>query len=413
MAEVIRRVGARAVRISVLSSCKGNHTSGENGVQTTADSYTPRAIECHHRTVLPAPEKHERLANRGKLPGSGHSRETSVYRERLLGVFYSGDDKLTDATLSAETLPFGVSGDCLSVCVFSGDRNQNIEECPTQHRIHSELAHVRRAALQASFALRMTLDPDGKLTRATPNVRTHVLVQQQVRRFRTLVQQSSEQQRLFSLPPCRVGAWPSVTACVWPCVRLCVRAFGWQKDDKATQPLYRSRTAYYDILCVTPSATAAQIKSAYYRQSFRWHPDRNGGSEEARRRFAEVCEAYGVLASAALRRRYDSGVLSETDLRAAGRPSREHVTRTASGPQHIHTGAHTHTGSKTQFDFEAFYRGHYGEQEARREALRRREAAQRETQEEYRRFVRRKNIEVSMMVLVTAACLILLSITES
>uniref|UniRef100_A0A8C4S5K7 J domain-containing protein n=1 Tax=Erpetoichthys calabaricus TaxID=27687 RepID=A0A8C4S5K7_ERPCA len=47
--------------------------------------------------------------------------------------------------------------------------------------------------------------------------------------------------------------------------------------------MVKSKTAYYDILQVTPSATQAQIKTAYYKQSFLYHPDRNAGSEEAAR----------------------------------------------------------------------------------------------------------------------------------
>uniref|UniRef100_A0A3B3DI57 J domain-containing protein n=1 Tax=Oryzias melastigma TaxID=30732 RepID=A0A3B3DI57_ORYME len=44
--------------------------------------------------------------------------------------------------------------------------------------------------------------------------------------------------------------------------------------------LHRSRTAYYDILRVSPSATQSQVKTAYYKQSFVYHPDKNPGSKE-------------------------------------------------------------------------------------------------------------------------------------
>nr|BAE88241.1 unnamed protein product [Macaca fascicularis] len=42
-----------------------------------------------------------------------------------------------------------------------------------------------------------------------------------------------------------------------------------------------SRTALYDLLGVPSTATQAQIKAAYYRQCFLYHPDRNSGSAEA------------------------------------------------------------------------------------------------------------------------------------
>uniref|UniRef100_A0A673BB84 J domain-containing protein n=1 Tax=Sphaeramia orbicularis TaxID=375764 RepID=A0A673BB84_9TELE len=67
--------------------------------------------------------------------------------------------------------------------------------------------------------------------------------------------------------------------------------------------------SYYDILKVSPSATQSQIKSAYYKQSFIYHPDKNAGSEEAKQMFAEISEAYTVLGNITLRRKYDRGIL--------------------------------------------------------------------------------------------------------
>uniref|UniRef100_A0A8C4KL84 DnaJ homolog subfamily C member 30, mitochondrial n=1 Tax=Dromaius novaehollandiae TaxID=8790 RepID=A0A8C4KL84_DRONO len=73
------------------------------------------------------------------------------------------------------------------------------------------------------------------------------------------------------------------------------------------------------LLGVPATATQAQIKTAYYEQSFRYHPDRNAGSAEAAQRFAAISEAYLVLGSAALRRKYDRGLLSREDLRGAAK----------------------------------------------------------------------------------------------
>uniref|UniRef100_A0A3B5RC39 J domain-containing protein n=1 Tax=Xiphophorus maculatus TaxID=8083 RepID=A0A3B5RC39_XIPMA len=42
-----------------------------------------------------------------------------------------------------------------------------------------------------------------------------------------------------------------------------------------------TKTAYYDILKVSPRATQSQVKTAYYKQSFIYHPDKNPGSKEA------------------------------------------------------------------------------------------------------------------------------------
>ncbi|KAG8509834.1 DnaJ subfamily C member 30, mitochondrial [Galemys pyrenaicus] len=145
-----------------------------------------------------------------------------------------------------------------------------------------------------------------------------------------------------------------------------------------------SRTALYELLGVPSTATQAQIKAAYYRQSFLYHPDRNSGSAEAAERFTRIAQAYVVLGSATLRRKYDRGLLSNEDLRGPGvRPSKTPAAepgspyaRPPASPRH--TGGQTPPGaSRTMFDFDAFYQAHYGEQlererrqRARREALR-------------------------------------------
>lgn len=145
-----------------------------------------------------------------------------------------------------------------------------------------------------------------------------------------------------------------------------------------------SRTALYELLGVSSTATQAQIKAAYYRQSFLYHPDRNSGSAEAAERFTRISQAYVVLGSATLRRKYDRGLLSDADLRGPGvRPSRTPAADPGA-PRAPPPASRTHGrgqaapgANRTMFDFDAFYQAHYGEQlererrqRARREALR-------------------------------------------
>ncbi|XP_038190593.1 LOW QUALITY PROTEIN: dnaJ homolog subfamily C member 30, mitochondrial-like [Arvicola amphibius] len=150
-----------------------------------------------------------------------------------------------------------------------------------------------------------------------------------------------------------------------------------------------SRTALYEMLGVPSTATQAQIKAAYYRQSFLYHPDRNPGSPEAAERFTRFAEAYRVLGSTILRRKYDRGLLSDQDLRGPGvRPSRtppEDPPPPPRPPPHApraHYGSQAFPGDRrAMFDFDAFYQAHYGEQLERERRLRARREALRKKQE--------------------------------
>nr|XP_004666241.2 dnaJ homolog subfamily C member 30, mitochondrial [Jaculus jaculus] len=151
-----------------------------------------------------------------------------------------------------------------------------------------------------------------------------------------------------------------------------------------------SRTALYDLLGVPSTATQAQIKAAYYRQSFLYHPDRNSGSAEAAERFARISQAYLVLGSTTLRRKYDRGLLSDQDLRGPGvRPSGASTVE-ASPPRAAPVTSRAPRGGdparprdgRTMFNFDAFYQAHYGEQLERERRLRARREALRKKQEE-------------------------------
>ncbi|MFW6055609.1 MAG: DnaJ domain-containing protein [Thermodesulfobacteriota bacterium] len=64
---------------------------------------------------------------------------------------------------------------------------------------------------------------------------------------------------------------------------------------------------YYQILGVDKEATPQEIKKAYRKLAFEFHPDRNPGQREhAETRFKEITEAYGILMDADKRREYDS-----------------------------------------------------------------------------------------------------------
>lgn len=198
------------------------------------------------------------------------------------------------------------------------------------------------------------------------------------------------------------------------------RNYSWRSDSSSTDSplLYRSRTAYYDILKVAPSATHSQIKTAYYKQSFIYHPDKNPGSNEASRRFCEISEAYTILGNISLRRKYDRGILSQSDVQSAGRPSsKEAASTTKSSSQQQHqqrTRRYSQAGGKPIFDFDAFYQAHYGEQMQREKNMRARKERMKENQKQnLSRWKEEKMIQITVTMLLAAAGLVFISISGS
>ncbi|KAM8797249.1 dnaJ homolog subfamily C member 30, mitochondrial [Eudromia elegans] len=158
-------------------------------------------------------------------------------------------------------------------------------------------------------------------------------------------------------------------------------------------PGARPRRDLYELLGVPATATQAQIKAAYYEQCLRCHPDRHGGSAEAARRFAAVREAYAVLGSAARRRLYDrSAPRPPAAASAAARPAPAAAAARPAPPA---------------FDFDAFYRAHYGEQLERERALRERRLQLRRRREQaLRRGGAAPDVSLGLLLLLLGAALL-------
>lgn len=123
----------------------------------------------------------------------------------------------------------------------------------------------------------------------------------------------------------------------------------------------QTRKDLYSILGVSSHATQAEIKKAYYNLSMKYHPDRNMGTAEAHSAFKKITEAYTVLGEYARRRKYDKGLLREyPPPNIKYRPHKPHDS----------------TQKAPIYDFDAFYKAHYGEALKRERQARRKKAAQ-------------------------------------
>lgn len=150
--------------------------------------------------------------------------------------------------------------------------------------------------------------------------------------------------------------------------RASVRAYS--SDGAHSEPLYKTKTGYYDILEVASAATQAQIKTAYYKQSFIYHPDRNAGSEEATIRFSEISEAYTVLGNKALRKKYDRGLLTQSDLLSTSRPTGKESAGGTAKQSLIRRSMMGADGLGGSYNFDKFFKEHYQEQLQREKEIR-------------------------------------------
>ena len=70
---------------------------------------------------------------------------------------------------------------------------------------------------------------------------------------------------------------------------------------------------YYQILHIASNATAEEIKAAYRKLAFKYHPDKNAGNTITEAVFKEINEAYSILSNPAKREQYHNNRTSTSN----------------------------------------------------------------------------------------------------
>lgn len=119
----------------------------------------------------------------------------------------------------------------------------------------------------------------------------------------------------------------------------------------STKPNVKSSSKnHYDTLKITPHATQNEVKSAYYKLSLQYHPDKNK-SNYAKQKFQAISDAYEVLGNHEQRKHYDREIMIRQ------RP----VSTTVEEPTSFYKDK-VYSGSSRIYNFDEWTHAHYGKQ---------------------------------------------------
>ncbi|GFT57187.1 dnaJ subfamily B member 12 [Nephila pilipes] len=118
--------------------------------------------------------------------------------------------------------------------------------------------------------------------------------------------------------------------------------------------------SHYASLGIDSTASQKDIKSAYYKLSVKFHPDKNDGSKESIEKFREITEAYEVLGNPERKKAYDE------DFRT--RPYYHGFERNGfSQRTGQYYGKTPRSGKDKYYNYDEHYRQHYAEYMKQRE----------------------------------------------
>ncbi|KAF3423196.1 hypothetical protein E2986_04937 [Frieseomelitta varia] len=112
---------------------------------------------------------------------------------------------------------------------------------------------------------------------------------------------------------------------------------------------------HYEVLGVETNATYNEIKSAYYKLTLKYHPDKNK-SESAREMFHEISEAYDILSKYDTRKQYDRTILIKEDLDRTKHKYKYKTEHVSQYTDKLHTAGKP---MKKIFDFDMWLKLHY------------------------------------------------------
>src|SRR5262244_3441676 len=111
--------------------------------------------------------------------------------------------------------------------------------------------------------------------------------------------------------------------------------------------MHAQKLDYYEVLGVTRTADAGEIKKAYRRMAMEYHPDRNPGDKGSEEKFKEAAEAYEVLSDDDKRSAYDRfGHDGRVDVQLSFAEAVEGVSKQVEITRHVACATCSGSGAK-------------------------------------------------------------------